>query len=157
MELTRIPEVTVQMRIRRPAREVFEAFVDPAVTTRFWFTRSSGRLEPGRQVRWEWEMYGVGTDVRVKEIEPERRILVEWDDPPAPVEWRFDARPDDTTVVTITAGGFRGTGDETVAQAIDSVGGFSLVLAGAKAWLEHGIELGLVGDRHPDAHLPREG
>lgn len=34
-------------------------------------------------------------------------------------------------------------------QAIDSTGGFSLVLAGAKAWLEQGLTLGLVGDRHP--------
>lgn len=34
-------------------------------------------------------------------------------------------------------------------QAIDSTGGFSLVLAGAKAWLEQGLTLGLIGDRHP--------
>ncbi|TGT21720.1 polyketide cyclase, partial [Mesorhizobium sp. M4B.F.Ca.ET.169.01.1.1] len=34
-------------------------------------------------------------------------------------------------------------------QAVDSTGGFSLVLAGAKAWLEQGLTLGLVGDRHP--------
>jgi hypothetical protein len=27
--------------------------------------------------------------------------------------------------------------------------GFSLTLAGAKAWLEHGIQLSLVADRYP--------
>ncbi|MBC7990984.1 MAG: polyketide cyclase, partial [Luteimonas sp.] len=27
------------MLIRRPVAEVFEAFVDPAITSRFWFTR----------------------------------------------------------------------------------------------------------------------
>jgi uncharacterized protein YndB with AHSA1/START domain len=31
-----------EMLIRRPVAEVFEAFVDPAVTTRFWFTKSEG-------------------------------------------------------------------------------------------------------------------
>ena len=36
-----------QMLIRRPAHEAFEAFVDPHITTRFWFMQSSGRLEPG--------------------------------------------------------------------------------------------------------------
>jgi len=32
------------------------------------------------------------------------------------------------------------------------MGRFSLVLAGLKAWLEHGIELNLVADHAPDAH-----
>ena len=36
-----------------------------------------------------------------------------------------------------------------VKEAIGSTGGFSLVLAGAKAWLEQGLTLGLIGDRHP--------
>jgi hypothetical protein len=45
-----------------------------------------------------------------------------------------------------------GSDDEKVAQAIDSMGGFSFTLAGCKAWLEHGIELNLVQDHNPDAH-----
>ena len=46
------PIVRVQMRIRRPVREVFAAFVDPAITTRFWFTKSSGPLVQGAEVTW---------------------------------------------------------------------------------------------------------
>ena len=34
-------------------------------------------------------------------------------------------------------------------KALDSTEGFSLVLAGLKALLEHGVELNLVRDRHP--------
>jgi uncharacterized protein YndB with AHSA1/START domain len=45
-----------QMLLRRPVADVFEAFVDPAVTTKFWFTRSSGKLEAGKEVQWDWEM-----------------------------------------------------------------------------------------------------
>jgi uncharacterized protein YndB with AHSA1/START domain len=44
------------MLIRKPVAEVFEAFVNPDITTKFWFTKSSGRLEAGKQVQWEWEM-----------------------------------------------------------------------------------------------------
>ena len=146
------PVVRAQMLIRRPVEEVFEAFVDPAVTTRFWFTRSSGRLEPGKTVTWEWEMYGVSAEVRVKAVEPNERILIEWDDPPCPVEWVFTAREDNTTLVSITNSGFRGSEDEVVAQAIDAMGGFVMVLAGAKALLEHNIVLNLVADHHPGAH-----
>jgi len=46
------------MLIRRPPGDVFQALVDPAITTRFWFTKSSGELVRGATVRWEWEMYG---------------------------------------------------------------------------------------------------
>jgi len=38
------------MLIRKLVAEVFEAFVDPAITTRFWFTKGSGRLEKGKQI-----------------------------------------------------------------------------------------------------------
>src|SRR5262249_56217574 len=83
------PIVETHMLSRKAAAEVFEAFVDPAITTRFWFTKSTGRLETGKEIRWEWEMYGVSTEVRVKAIEPGKRILIEWDDPPCPVECLF--------------------------------------------------------------------
>lgn len=138
------------MLIHRPVAEVFGAFVDPAITTRFWFTKSSGKLEQGAQVRWDWEMYGVHTLVNVKALEPDKRILIEWDDPPCSVEWRFTPAEDGATIVAVSNWGFHGGDDETVAQALDSMGGFSLVLAGLKALLEHGVELNLVGDRHPD-------
>jgi uncharacterized protein YndB with AHSA1/START domain len=150
MELTQPPIVKTQMLIRRPAAEVFEAFVDPAVTTNFWFTRSSGRLEPGARIEWAWEMYGVATELRVLEVEPHRRIVIEWDEPPTTVEWTFADRGDGTTMVHITNRGFAGSGNEIVSQALDSMGGFGFVLAGLKAWLEHGVALNLIADHHPE-------
>jgi hypothetical protein len=38
---------------------------------------------------------------------------------------------------------------QIVATALDSTGGFALVLSNAKAFLEHGIELNLIADSHP--------
>jgi uncharacterized protein YndB with AHSA1/START domain len=55
---------------------VFEAFVDPDITRRFWFTKSSGRLEPDKEVTWWWEMYGASAPVFVKAVDPDRRILI---------------------------------------------------------------------------------
>lgn len=153
MSLQNIPIAKAQMLIRRPAAEVFKAFVEPAITTRFWFTKSSGRLETDKTVQWDWEMYGVSTQVTVKAMEKNKRILIEWDDPPTQVEWQFVARPDNTTFVTVANSGFVGDGDEVVRQAMDSMGGFSLVLAGAKALLERNVVLNLVPDHCPDAHV----
>ena len=97
-------------------------------------------------------MYGVGTDVDVLELEPGRRILIQWDpENPTFVEWRFEPEGDDQTLVKIRNWGFRGSRDEIVAAAIDATGGFSFVVAGAKSYLEHGIELNLVPDHHPAA------
>ena len=145
------PAVQAQMLVRRPRDEVFNAFIDPCITTRFWFTRSSGRLAPGAKVTWEWEMYGVSADVQVKAIEPPARILIEWDEPSTTVEWQFTSLGAEATLVQITNTGFQGTEEEIVGMALDSMGGFSLVLAALKAWLEHGIALDLVADRNPEA------
>ena len=154
MELRNAPSMETGMLIRRPVAEVFEAFVDPAVTSRFWFSKGSGRLQPGARVRWDWEMYGVYAQVEVKAIQANERILIEWGaegEAPTIVEWRFLARAEDQTFVTIANTGFSGDGDEVVRKAMDSMQGFSLLLAGAKAFLEHGVELNLVPDRYPDA------
>jgi len=147
------PAVQTQMLVRRPVDEVFNAFVDPAITTRFWFTRSSGKLEPGAKVTWEWEMYGVSAEVHVKVIEPPSRILIEWGEPSTIVEWQFTSLEAEATLVQISNTGFQGTAEEVVGMALDSMGGFSLVLAALKAWLEHGIALNLVADRDPNHHV----
>lgn len=142
--------VESQMLIRKPVAEVFEAFIDPQITTKFWFTKSSGRLEPGKKVRWDWEMFGVGDELIVKELEENRRILVEWESDPTTVEWLFEPRGNNATLVRISNWGFPGTSSAVLPQAIDSKGGYTMVLAGLKAWLEHGIELNLVRDQFPD-------
>ncbi len=140
------------MLIRKPVAQVFEAFVDPAVTSKFWFTKGSERLGAGKEVKWEWKMYGVSISVRVKEFELNERISVEWPGYGAPttVEWIFTARPDNTTFVSITNSGFSGDDESIVKQALDSTEGFALVLCGLKAYLEHNICLNLVADRFPN-------
>lgn len=158
--LTEVPVVETGMLIRRPVSEVFEAFVDPEITTRFWFTRSSGRLEAGERVQWDWEMYGVSVPVDVRTVEPNSRIVIEWPGPEGPttVEFEFGPRGDGTTYVSITHTGFTGDGDELVEQATDSTQGFALVLAGLKALLEHDVRLNLVADRAPgNVEADREG
>jgi uncharacterized protein YndB with AHSA1/START domain len=147
-----------QMLIRRPAHEVFNAFIDPAVTTKFWFTHSSGRVEAGQHLAWNWEMYGVTAQVDVTAVEPDRRIVIEWPYGPkaatTTVEWTFTPMSDDATFVTVTNYGFVGTPAEIAQQAADSTGGFSFVLAGAKALLEHDVILSLVAD-HASPSEPR--
>ncbi len=145
-------QVKAQMLIRKPVAEVFQAFIDPAVTAHFWFTKGSGKLEAGQQTEWTWEMFHISAIVDVKLIEPNRRILIEWDGYKGRnlVEWLFTDRGDETTLVNIINSGFHGTDDEIVQQALDSTQGFTIILCGAKAWLEHRIKLNLITDHFPD-------
>ena len=104
------------MLIRRPVAEVFEAFIDPSITSKFWFTRGSGKLVQGTAETWHWDLYAATAQVAVRSVEVNRGISIEW---PSPVEWLFSPRSDGTTFVSITASGFVGGEDEKVTQAID--------------------------------------
>lgn len=151
LQLSQPPTVKVAMLIRRPAAEVFQAFADPAVTTRFWFTKSSGPLAAGAEVTWDWEMYGVSATARVDELIKDRLIKFHWtNDGTTAVELRFTPHGDDATFVEVTESGLTGTGDELAAHAVGSAEGFTIALCSAKALLEHGIALNGVADRFPN-------
>ena len=149
--LSRVPITETGMLIRRPVGDVFEAIVNPEITRNFWFTKASGRLEVGRRVQWDWEMYDVSIHVIAKAIEPNARIVIEWPgySGPTTVEWRFAPQKNGTTFVSVTESGFTGSGDELVKYVADSTQGFTLMLAGFKAFLEHGVRLNLTADRYP--------
>lgn len=149
MEKSKLPTVETQMMIRKPVSIVFQAFIDPTITTKFWFTKSSGQLKVGKAITWEWEMYNVSSDVQVKEIIPNKKISIEWDDPATTVDFEFTALTDNTTYVVIKNYGFIQTGDDLIEAINNNTGGFTTVLDGLKAYLEHGIELNLVKDKFP--------
>src|SRR2546429_4851082 len=114
LQLEQVPITKTGMLIRKPVADVFGAFVNPDITTKFWFTKSSGRLKAGKQVQWDWEMYGISIPVTAKAIEPNKRIVIEWPghNSPTTVEWVFSPQKDGTTFVGITEAGFTGSGDE---------------------------------------------
>lgn len=144
--------VETQMLIRKPVAVVFNAFIDPSVTTNFWFTKSSGKLEEGKKITWEWEMYGVSVDVHVKKIVQDKEITIEWDEPATTVEFTFKPMSAQSTYVVIRNYGFHQTGEELIQAIKDNTGGFTTVLDGLKAYLEHNIQLNLIADKFPGGH-----
>jgi uncharacterized protein YndB with AHSA1/START domain len=151
LQLKQVPIAKTGMLIRRPVAEVYEALVNPDITSKFWFTKGSRRLEVGKQVQWDWQMYDVSIQVTAKIIEPNRRIVIEWPgySGPTTVEWMLASQEDGTTFVSVTEAGFTGDGDELVRYVTDSTQGFTLMLAGLKALLEHNVRLNLTADRYP--------
>ncbi len=144
-------KVTIQtpMMIRKPIAEVFESLIDPEITTNFWFTKSSGKLEKGKKITWEWEMYNISMDVDVIEIIPNKLITFEWGNPKTVVEFQFTPITIDSTYVVIRNYGFHETGSALIAIVNEIAGGFTTVLDGMKAYLEHHIQLNLIADKFP--------
>ena len=140
-----------EMLIRKPVSEVFQAFIDPEITSKFWFTKGSDKLEEGKSTVWTWEMYGFSLTVLTKVIEKNKRIVIEWGnkDEETIVEWVFNPLDEKETFVSITNSNFQGEADKILSEVRNSTEGFTLVLAGAKAFLEHQIQLNLVLDRFP--------
>lgn len=149
METNNEPTVEVQMLIRKPVALVFQAFIDPSITTNFWFTKSSGPLETGKSVTWWWEMYGVSATVLVNEILQDKKISTQWGEPATTVDYEFSALTDDTTYVVIKNYGFLQKGDDLIQAIKDNTGGFTTVLDGLKAYLEFNIKLNLIADKFP--------
>jgi uncharacterized protein YndB with AHSA1/START domain len=141
-----------KMLIRKPSSEVFEAMVNPEITKNFWFTKSSGKLEVNKSVTWEWEMYQVSAVVNVIAIVKNEKIKFEWNNPARTVEFQFESMSDNSTYVSVKEYGYTETGGELLAIIRDSTGGFTTVLDGMKAFLEHGINLNLIADKFPTGH-----
>jgi uncharacterized protein YndB with AHSA1/START domain len=149
--LTRVPIAKTGMLIRLPVEEVYEALVNPTITAKFWFSKGSGRLETGKQVHWEWASHDVSIEVTVKAVVSCERVLIEWPGYSGPTqdEWTFQTIPDGTTFVRVQESGWIDDADRVLRFVADSTQGFTLMLVGMKALLEHGIRLNLTLDRYP--------
>jgi uncharacterized protein YndB with AHSA1/START domain len=143
------PIIEAQMLIRKPVNEVFNAFIYPEQTYHFWFTKASGKLEKNTTIVWEWEMYNVSTNVVVKDIIPNELIAIDWGSPATAVDFIFKPMSDGTTYVVIKNYGFQSEGEALMKELINTTGGFTTVLDGLKAYMEHGIDLNLIADKFP--------
>ena len=141
------PNVDVNMLVRRPAAEVYEAFADPVQITKFWLAESSSRLERGGHVAWAFKVAGARTEVDVLDAVPGELLDLAWDDG-QPLRISFEDRGS-STLVGILVTDFPGA--TPAADAVESMSGFTLVLASLKLWLEYGVEGDLMYDKFPDA------
>lgn len=141
-----LPVAKVRMSVLRPVAEVFAALTQPEILSRYWLSRASGPLEPGKTVHWEFMVPGAKTDATVTAFEENRHLSIRWSDG-STVDWTVEPQPDNTTIVQVVNAGFSGTPDEVVATALESTQGFTIVLCGLKALLEPHGSLSLVRDK----------
>ena len=140
--------IETQMLIRKSVNIVFNAFIDPLITTQFWFNESSGYLEAGKTVQWYWHKYQASAEVKVLKIKENELIQIEWGEPKTKVDFIFEKITNMQTYVKIRNYGIPLQDQALINFVIDSTGGFT-VLDAAKIYLEHDIIAKLVEDKFP--------
>lgn len=136
--------VRASMYIRRPAGEVFAAFVNPQQLRKFWLSEASGPLSPGARVLWTFMVPGATARVAVARFESPHHLAFDWDDE-LHVALSLDAFGEGGTRVEVEVSGFEGA--DAWLQASDAVEGFAIMLCDLKTLLETGESAGLVRDK----------
>jgi uncharacterized protein YndB with AHSA1/START domain len=137
------PKVKVQLKIRRPVADVFDAVVDGEKLSGYFLESSSGPMQTGATVRWRFAEVPEAFDVSVREVVRGERVVFEW---PAAggydtrVEIVFSGAGTDDTMVQISETGWH-TDPESIAASYDNAGGWMHMLCCLKAYLEYGINL----------------
>ena len=137
------PKFQVQLKIRKPVSEVFDAVVSPAKLTGYFIQSSTGPLAEGAVVKWSFAEAPEPFDVKVREVVKDARIVFEW-----PADGGYDTRVEmvfrpldaGTTMVQISESGWPADAAGTKAS-YDNAGGWMHMLCCLKAYLEYEINL----------------
>ncbi len=133
-----------KMEIRKPAHDVFEAFVDPDQIGNFWFSSSSERWEEGKTVTLRYEEYGAQGDIHVIEMISDQKIVFEWgreDGEPDLVTITFKNTDSDLagTVVEVNEDGFDENDPELIPKLVGNKEGWVYMLTCLKGYLEFDV------------------
>ena len=135
-------EIRVEIQILKPHDEVFEAIVDPHKMKNYFISKSSGRLEEGKQVMWTFPEFDLEFPVRTGKIESNNYISFYWEVDGVELLVEITLKPviDNTTLVTITEKS-RLNDEAGIKWLKGNTEGWANFLACLKAYLEYGINL----------------
>jgi uncharacterized protein YndB with AHSA1/START domain len=135
-------EIKTAIQILKPVNEVFEAIVDPAKMSNYFISKSSGRMEAGRQIIWKFPEFEIEFPVKVREIIKDKYISYYWDVDGVEllVEMTLSARGNDSTLVSITEKSMNND-EKGIKWLQGNTEGWANFLACLKAYLEYGINL----------------
>ena len=136
-------EIRTALQILKPAHEVFEAIADPMKMSNYFISKSSGRMEEGRALIWQFPEFDMEIPVRVDKIEKDKYLSYYWDDEDGTallVEITLTEKNNKATLVTITEKS-RNNDEAGINWLRRNTEGWANFLACLKAYLEYGINL----------------
>lgn len=127
------------LQIQKPVAEVFEAIVDPGIITKYFIGKSSGRLEFGKEIVWEFSDFPGEFPVKVQEVTANESLSFVWDEGTV-VKMVLEEQADNSTVVRVTEGE-KQLNEKNLIWLTDNTSGWANFLDCLKAYLEYGIQL----------------
>jgi uncharacterized protein YndB with AHSA1/START domain len=138
------PTYEVQLKIRKPVAEVFDAVANPDKLSGYFVQAASGPLVEGSTVEWTFAEVEGRHPVHVRQVVRDERIVLTWEAAgggyDVTVEMSFKPLDDGATMVQIRESGWRDTPDG-LAGSYGNCGGWMHMMACLKAYLEYGINL----------------
>jgi uncharacterized protein YndB with AHSA1/START domain len=135
-------EISTSIQILKPSAEVFEAIVDPEKMSNYFISKSTGRLEEGKEIFWRFPEFDMEFPVRGGKIDMNSYISFYWDSDGLElfVEIRLESVAGGSTVVTVTEKS-RNNDEAGIKWLKGNTAGWANFLACLKAYLEYGINL----------------
>ncbi len=134
--------IKAALKVAKPVQQVFEAIADPVHMSHYFISHSTGRMEAGKTVQWQFPEFEGQFPVRVHQVEPHHLLSFFWDDmdgTETKVEIRLQPK-DEATFVTITEGS-KANNEAGIGWLMRNTEGWANFLACLKAYLEYGINL----------------
>jgi uncharacterized protein YndB with AHSA1/START domain len=136
-------EIKTSLKIQKPVHEVFEAIVDPSKMSNYFISKSTGRMEEGKTLTWQFPEFDMKFPVYVDRIEKDKYISFSWNDledgKKTMVEMNLK-QMDDGAFVTVTEKE-RDNNEKGIEWLKGNTQGWANFLACLKAYLEYGINL----------------
>jgi len=135
-------EIKTRLQINKPIHEVFEAIIDPEKMSDYFISKSSGRMETGKQLVWQFPEFENNFKIRVGQVEADKYISYFWfiDDIELLVEINFTSVDSKSTIVTVTEKD-RENNEAGINWLKGNTEGWANFLSCLKAYLEYGINL----------------
>ena len=134
----------VQLKIRKPVAQVFDAVVDHRKLSGYFLETSTGPLAAGATVMWKFPELDEAFPVVGREVVAGERLVFEWGSmlggPDNRVEFVFKPMNGEETMVQVSESGWPNT-DEGVKASQGNAGGWMFMLTALKGYLEYGINL----------------
>ncbi|HEV2754994.1 MAG TPA: SRPBCC domain-containing protein [Actinomycetota bacterium] len=135
----------VHGRVEKPVAEVFDAVYDPKKLSGYFTTGgASGLLDEGTTVTWDFADFPGAFPVRVRQVERDRLIVLEWDagenDETTLVRLEFEPLDEASTMVRISEGTWPAT-QGNLDRSYGNCMGWTQMIAALKVYAEHGINL----------------
>jgi uncharacterized protein YndB with AHSA1/START domain len=134
-------EIEVALQIRKPVSEVFEAIVNPDKMSNYFISKSSGRMQEGKEIKWRFPEFEEEFPIKVNKVEQDKYISYYWDidEEELHVEITLTQKKDATLVSVAEKS--RDNDEAGIKWLKSNTAGWANFLACLKTYLEFGVNL----------------